>query len=269
MTGLLQDRVAFITGSSRGIGQATAWAMAEAGADVVVHYNRLEEGALATARGVEERGRRALVVQANLEDAEQIDRAFGMIEEAFGHLNIYVANAAATAFKHGLEMKPHHYQRTFSLIVESLLLTIQRAIPLMERDGRPGRILTVSGHGTTFTLPHYSGLGAAKGAVETWTRYWAYELGPKNITVNCLSPGVIDTDSARYYLGDRFFGLEAAARRATPLGRLGHPDDVARAAVLLASEQAGFITGQVIRVDGGISLTSGPFEEIRDDREGD
>jgi enoyl-[acyl-carrier protein] reductase III len=264
MTALLQDRVAFITGSSRGIGQAAAWAMAEAGADVVVHYNRLEEGARATARGVEERGRRALVVQANLEEPEEIARAFVQIEEAFGRLNIYMANAAATAFKPGLEMKPHHYQRTFTLIVESLLLTVQRAVALMEKDDRPGRILTVSGHGTTFTLPNYSGLGSAKGAVETWTRYWAYELGPKNITVNCLSPGVIDTDSARYYLGERFARLEHAARRATPLGRLGTPEDVARAAVLLASDHAGFITGQVIRVDGGISLTSGPFEEIRD-----
>jgi enoyl-[acyl-carrier protein] reductase III len=264
MTGDLRDRVALVTGSSRGIGQAAAWAMAEAGADVIVHYNKFEEGAHATAHGVEDRGRRALIVQANLEDPEQIDRAFIRIDEAFGRLDIYMANAAATAFKPGLEMRPHHYHRTFSLIVESLLLTVQRAVPLMTRGGRPGRIITVSGHGTTFTLPNYGSLGSAKGAVETWTRYWAYELGPMNITVNCLSPGVIDTDSARYYLQDRFPRLEEAATRATPLRRLGRPEDVARAAVMLASDAAGFITGQVLRVDGGISLTSGPFEEIRD-----
>jgi enoyl-[acyl-carrier protein] reductase III len=263
MTDLLHDRIALVTGSSRGIGQAAAWAMADAGADVIVHYHKFEEGALATARGVEERGRRVLIVQANLEDPEQIDRVFSRIGDAFGRLDIYMANAAATAFKPGLEMRPHHYQRTFSLIVESLLLTVQRVVPLMERSGRAGRILTVSGHGTTFTLPNYAGLGSAKGAVETWTRYWAYELGPKNITVNCLSPGVIDTDSARYYLQDRFARLEEAATRATPLRRLGRPEDVAQAAVLLASDAAGFITGQVLRVDGGISLTSGPFEEIQ------
>lgn len=260
-SGLLAGRIALITGSSRGIGRATAWAMADAGADVVVHYNKNEAMALETAKGVKDRGHSALVAQANLENPEDIEGLFQAIKRRFGHLDIFVANAAATAFKPSLDLRPHHFERTFNLIVRSLVLAVQQAVPLMEHSRFGGRIITVSGHGTSFTLPHYAALGSAKGAVETWTRYLAYELGPRGITVNCLSPGVIATDSARFYLGDTFAALDASVSRATPLGRMGQPDDVGGVAVLLASEASRFMTGQVLRIDGGLSLTSGPFEE--------
>ena len=259
--GLLAGRVALITGSSRGIGRATAWAMAEHGADVVVHYHQARELAEETAQGVRARGQRAWVVAANLEEPGDIAALFQTVREAAGGLDIYVANAAATAFKPTVAMRPHHFERTFNLIVRSLMLAVQQAVPLMA--GRPGRIITVSGHGTQFTLANYAALGSAKGAVETWTRYLAYELGPDGITANCISPGVIATDSARYYLGDRYDRLDRAVARDTPLGRMGEPDDVAGAAVWLASDLSRFVTGQVIRVDGGLSLASGPFEDMR------
>jgi enoyl-[acyl-carrier protein] reductase III len=259
--GLLSNRVVLITGSSRGIGRAMAWTMAEAGADIVVHYHKAEELAAETAAGVEARGRRAVTVRANLEEPDDIAALFGTVREAFGGLDVFVANAAATAFKPTLELKPHHFERTFNLIVRSLVLAVQQAVPLME--GRSGRIITVSGHGTPFTLAQYAALGSAKGAVETWTRYLAYELAPRGITANCLSPGVIATDSARYYLGDRFQALDRAVSHHTPLGRMGVPEDVALAAVFLASDLSRFVTGQVLRVDGGLSLTSGPFEDTR------
>jgi enoyl-[acyl-carrier protein] reductase III len=258
---LLEGRRALVTGSSRGIGRAIAWALADAGADVAVHYNKSEDGARETVAGVRARGRRACLVQADLEQPEAITGIFQCLQQEFGALDIFVANAAATAFKDTLAMRPHHFERTYNLIVRSLLLSVQQAVPLME--GRPGRILTVSGHGTPFTLPHYAGLGSAKGAVEVWTRYLAYELGPRGITANCISPGVIDTDSARYYLADRFEPLNQAVSRQTPLGRMGVPEDVAGVAVFLASDLARFVTGQVIRVDGGLSVSSGPFEETR------
>jgi enoyl-[acyl-carrier protein] reductase III len=259
--GLLTDRVALITGSSRGIGRATAWAMADQGADVVVHYHRAREMAEETASGVEARGRRALVVGANLEDPDEIAALFTAVADFRGGLDIFMANAAATAFKPSLDMRPHHFERTYNLIVRSLMLGVQHAVPLME--GRTGRIITVSGHGTQFTLANYAALGSAKGAVEVWTRYLAYELGGRGITANCISPGVIATDSARYYLRDTFDRLDAAVQRDTPLARMGTPEDVAGAAVWLASDLSAFVTGQVIRVDGGLSITSGPFEETR------
>ena len=258
---LLAGRAALVTGSSRGIGRATALALADHGADVVVHCRQARELAEETAAAVRARGRRAWVMSADLEDPEQIAALFAGVREQVGGLDIYVANAAATAFKPTLAMQPHHFERTFNLIVRSLMLAVQEAVPLMK--GRPGRIITVSGHGTRFTLAHYAALGSAKGAVETWTRYLAYELGALGITANCISPGVIDTDSARYYLKDTFDRLDQAVARDTPLGRMGVPDDVAGAAVWLASDLAQFVTGQVIHVDGGLSLASGPFEEIR------
>ncbi len=258
---LLDGRVALVTGSSRGIGRATAWAMADHGADVVVHYHKARDLAEDAAEGVRARGRRAWVVGANLEEPQEIAAVFRTVRDAVGGLDIYVANAAATAFKPSLAMRPHHFERTFNLIVRSLMLAVQEAVPLMA--GRPGRIITVSGLGTQFTLANYAALGSAKGAVETWTRYLAYELGPSGITANCISPGVIATDSARYYLGDTYDRLNQAVARHTPLGRMGEPNDVAGAAVWLASDLSRFVTGQVIRVDGGLSLGSGPFEEIR------
>lgn len=258
---LLAGRVALVTGSSRGIGRATAWALADHGADVVVHCHQARDLAEETAAGVKARGRRAWVMSANLEDPEHIAALFAGVRQQVGALDIYVANAAATAFKPTLAMRPHHFERTFNLIVRSLMLAVQEAVPLME--GRPGRIITVSGHGTQFTLANYAALGSAKGAVETWTRYLAHELGRQGITANCISPGVIDTDSARYYLKEAFGRLDQAVARDTPLGRMGVPDDVAGVAVWLASDLARFVTGQVIRVDGGLSLASGPFEEIR------
>lgn len=258
MNGALEGRVALVTGSSRAIGRAMAWALADAGADVIVHYHKQQAMAEETAREVEARGRRALVVQANLESPDEIGHLAQTLGDAPGHLDILVANAAATAFKPSLDLKPHHFERTFNLIVRSLVLLVQHAVPLMA--GRSGRIITVSGHGTDFTLPNYAALGSAKGAVETWTRYLAYELGPQGITANCLSPGVIDTDSARYYLGPEFSVLNQKVSSMTPLRRMGRPDDVAGAAVWLASDSAAFVTGQVIRVDGGLSLVSGSFE---------
>jgi len=259
--GLLSGRVALVTGSSRGIGRATAWALADHGSDVFVHYHRARELAEETAAGIEARGQRAWVVGANLEDPAEIASLFQEVKAKAGGLDIYCANAAATAFKPTLAMQPHHFERTYNLIVRSLMLAVQHAVALM--TGRPGRIITVSGHGTQFTLANYAALGSAKGAVEVWTRYLAYELGSQGITANCISPGVIATDSARYYLGDSYDRLEAAVRRDTPLGRIGVPEDVAGAVVWLASDLARFVTGQVIRVDGGLSLTSGPFEALR------
>ncbi|MBX5467321.1 MAG: SDR family oxidoreductase [Firmicutes bacterium] len=266
MRGLLADRVALVTGSARGIGRATALAMAEAGADVVVHYRRHRAEAEAVADTIRSRGRQALLVEADLEQESEVHRLFNRVQDAFGHLDILVANAAATAFRPLAELKPHHLERTYRLVVFSLVWAVQRAAPLME--GRQGRIITVSGHGSHFTLPLYATIGSAKSAVESLTRYLAYELGPRRITCNCIAPGVVDTDSARYYTAERWPSFAEAVARHTPLGRVATPEDVARVAVFLASDLAGFVTGQVIAVDGGLTLTSAPFEALPPPRPG-
>lgn len=256
---LLEGKRALITGSSRGIGRAAALAMAREGADVVIHYRRQEEQAALVAEEVRKLGRQCLVVKAELEDPEEVRQLFGVIEDAWGGLDVFMANAAATTFKSIQELKPHHLDRTYRLVVDNLVLATQLAVPLMA--GRQGRIITISGHGVPFTLPGYANIGSAKAAVEALTRYLAYELGPQGITCNAIAPGVIMTDSASFYVRDRLETFSASCIRATPLGRLGTAEDVAEVAVFLASAMSRFITGQVIRVDGGLTLTSGPFED--------
>lgn len=256
--GLLAGRKVLVTGSSRGIGRATALAMARQGADVAVHYHRQSDLAGEVAAEIRRLGREAIAVPANLESPEDVDRMFDAIESTWGVLDVYVANAAATAFKPLLEMKPHHIDRTYRLLIQSLLQAAQRAVPLMQ--GRPGRILAVSGHGVRFTLPLYGSIGSAKGAEESLIRYLASELGPYQITCNSVAPGVVDTDSARFYKGEAYGEFENAVSAQTPLGRLATPEDIADVLVFLASDLARFITGQVVCVDGGLTLTSGPFE---------
>ncbi len=257
---LLEGRKALVTGSSRGIGRATALAFAREGADVVVHYRRQQERAEAVAREVRSLGRQALVVQAELESPEEVGRLFDEVGETWGGLDIFMANAAASAFKPVMELKPHHLERTYRLLVDNFILSVQRAVPLME--GRDGRIITISGHGVHYTLPRYGNIASAKAAVESLTRYLAAELGSRAITVNAIAPGVIGTESEQFYMGDKLEAFDRACMEATPLGRVGTPEEVADVAVFLASKLARFVTGQVIVADGGLTLTSGPFQQI-------
>lgn len=257
---LLEGKKALVTGSSRGIGRASAIAFAKAGADVAIHYRRQRDQAEEVAEEVRRLGRQALVFQAELESVDEVGNLFDQIGEAWGGLDIFMANAAASAFKPVLELKPHHLERTYRLLVDNFILSVQRAVPLME--GREGRIITISGHGVHYTLPRYGNIASAKGAVESLTRYLAAELGRRRITVNAIAPGVIGTESEQFYMGDKLEAFDRACVRATPLGRVGEPEDIADVAVFLASALARFITGQVIVADGGLTLTSGPFQEI-------
>lgn len=257
---LLEGKKALVTGSSRGIGRAAAIAFAREGADVAVHYRRTRDQAERVAEEIRAMGRTALVFQAELEDPQAIGALFDSIGEAWGGLDIFMANAAASAFKPVLELKPHHLERTYRLLVDNFILSVQHAVPLME--GRAGRIITVSGHGVHYTLPRYGNIASAKAAVESLTRYLAAELGERQITVNAIAPGVIGTESEQFYMGDKLEEFDEACVRATPLGRVGDPEEVADVAVFLASRLARFVTGQVVGVDGGLTLTSGPFQQI-------
>ena len=264
--GAFTGKIALVTGASRGIGRATTLLLARGGADVLVHYHRNRAMAEETARTIGEWGRRAVVVGANLEAPDEIGHLFDQVADRFGALDIFVANHAATAFKPTLEVKPNHIQRTFDLIVRALVLCVQRAVPLMR--GRQGAIVTLGGQGIVQCLPNYALLAAAKGAVETWTRYLAYELAPLDITANCVSPGVIATDSARFYGGDRFAEFDQLVSSFTPRGRMGTPEEVASVIAFLCSPAARFVQGQTIAVDGGLGLIAAPFEAFRRRGEG-
>lgn len=257
---LLAGKKALVTGSSRGIGRAAALAFAREGADVAVHYRRQQDQAELVAAAVRALGREAIVVQAELESPDEVRRLFDEIAQHWHGLDIFMANAAASAFKPVSELKAHHLERTYQLLVHNFVLAVQQAVPLMQ--GRSGRIITMTGHGVHYTLPRYGNIASAKGAVETLTRYLAAELGEQQITVNAIAPGVIGTESEQFYMGAKLAEFDAACSAATPLGRVGTAEDVADAAVFLASDLARFVTGQTIVVDGGLTLTSGPFQQV-------
>ena len=252
----LHGQVAVVTGSSRGIGRAVALGLAEAGASVAVNYRRSEEAARQVAREIEARGVKALVVRADLEHEEEIQKMFLAVRETFGGLDILVANAAATAFKPLLEVKPHHIDRTFRITVHGFLSCVREAVGLME--GRRGRIVALSGIDARQVMPGHGVLAAAKAAMEALVRYLACELAERGISVNGVCPGVVETDSARVYAGERWGSLIAPVIDATPWKRLGTPEDIAPVVAFLCSPRAAWITGQTLVVDGGLSLTS-PF----------
>lgn len=252
----LSGKWALVTGASRGIGAASAIALAARGADVAVHYHQSRAAAEEIVAQVQALGRRAALLQADLSQPQEITAMVGAFRQVGQQLDVLVLAAAATAFKRVEEIRPHHLAKTYNLVVGSMVQLVQESLPLI---GPGGRVIAISGQGTDFTLPGYALLGSAKGAMEVLIRYLARELGGRQITANCVSPGVIDTDSARFYAKDTYPEFVARVSSATAVGRIGTPADVAAAVCFLASPEAAYVTGQVLVVDGGLGLSSAPF----------
>ena len=252
-----EGQVALVTGSSRGIGKSIALQLARDGADVVVHYRRQSAAAQAVADAIAALGRRALATQADLGEEADVRRLFDRIREVFGRLDIFVANAAATAFKPLLEMQKHHLDKTFQITLTSFVLAVQLAASLM-RDGQ-GAIVTVSGIDARRYIPLHGALAAAKGALEVLTTYFACELAARGIRVNGVNPGFVNTDSAHAFGEDVYRLLERNIIAYTPKQRVGAPEDIAHVVAFLCSREAAWICGQTLVVDGGLSLTS-PFD---------
>lgn len=250
-------KVALVTGSSRGIGRAIALRLAQEGADVVVNYRRQIAAAEATAAAITGLGRQALVVQADISQASAVRQMFARIHETFGYLDIFVANAAATAFKPLMELQEHHLEKTFAITLKAFVLAAQLAANLMH--GRAGKIVTVSGIDARRYIPLHGALAAAKGALEVLTTYLACELAGRGITVNGVNPGFVDTDSAHVFGEEIYRLLERNIVTYTPQKRVGMPDDIAKVVAFLCSDDAAWICGQTLMVDGGLGLTS-PFD---------
>jgi enoyl-[acyl-carrier protein] reductase III len=255
-------RIALITGATRGIGRAIALRLARDGADCAITYRTRPEQAADVVAEIEALGRRAVAVPLALEEPAQVPGAVAKAAETFGRVDIFVASAAATAFKPMLEQKPHNIEKTFAISVESFVAAVQGVAPLM-KDG--GRIVVVSGIDSHQAMTGHGVLGAAKAAVESLVRSLALELGPRGITANAVSPGLLDTDSSRLYitkgLGVPWDDAVARITAATPVRRLGTVDDVASLVAYLASPDASFLTGQTILLDGGLTITS-PFQRL-------
>ncbi|MGA2491120.1 MAG: enoyl-[acyl-carrier-protein] reductase FabL [Anaerolineales bacterium] len=246
-------KTALVTGSGRGIGRAIALYFARNGADVTVNFFRNRAPAEETAAEIERLGQRALLVKADVGDLDDLKRLFDETGQAFGGLDIFVHNAASGYNHPTLEQKPKGWDWTMNINARSLLFAAQHAVPLMEKRGG-GSIVSISSPGSSRVLPDYVVVGASKAALESLTRYLAVELSPRNIIVNAISPGIVETGALRHFDSLRDAGLIQKAIAATPAGRLVTPDDVAGVVGFLCTPAACMIRGQVIVVDGGYTL---------------
>ena len=262
----LRGRVAVVTGGSRGIGRAIARRLAEDGADCAVTYRREAAEARGLVEEIKTLGRRAHAFALDLGDPGSVADVVGGIGEQLGRVDILVASAAATAFRPIAEQKQHNVDRTFAISVDAFIALVQAVVPLM-RVGH-GRIVAISGIDSTQAMTGHGVLGAAKAAMESLVRTLALELGPRGITVNGISPGFIETDSSRLYmksLGRDWDDAVAAITAMTPVRRAGTVDDVAALVAYLVSDVAGFLTGQTVVLDGGLTIVS-PLSRLVDEK---
>ena len=245
----MTQKVALVTGSSRGIGKATAIRLAKEGYDIVINYARSKTKALETAAEIEALGRKALVVKANVGDVEKINYLFAEIKKEFGRLDVFVNNAASGVQRPLMELEESHWDWTMNINSKALLFCAQEAAKLMDQGGK---IVSISSLGSIRYLENYTVVGVSKAALEALTRYLAVELAGKNIIVNAVSGGVVDTEALKHFPNRE--ELLAEAGQKTPAGRMVEIDDMVNAIMFLLSDGSSMIRGQTIIVDGGVSL---------------
>jgi|SRR5580698_8308259 enoyl-[acyl-carrier protein] reductase III len=248
-----KDKVALITGGTRGLGRAIALTLARDGATIALNYRRDEDSANRTLAEIRALAPRSILLKADMEEDAQVRALVEGAGKALGRIDILVVNAAATAFKPLLAVKPHNLTRTFNLSVGGFVAAVQETSKFM---GNGGRILMISGVDSMRYLPRHGVLGAAKAAMEAMVRDFAFELGPRGITVNGVNFGMIDSDSSRIYFGDDFERVLRVTAARTALKRLPELDEIAAVVALLCTPQAGYLTAQTIMVDGGLTLSS-------------
>ena len=244
----LQGKVAIVTGASKGIGAAIAKQLAAEGAAVVVNYASSKPGAEQVVAEITRNGGRAVTIQANVAKPAEIERLFADAEKAFGRLDILVNNAGVYEFAPLEQFTEGHFYKHFDLNVLGLLLASQEALKHFGPAG--GSIVNISSIASTLAPPNASVYSATKAAVDAVTKSLAKELGPRKIRVNAVNPGMVVTEglhTAGLVESDTRKQVEAA----TPLGRIGKPEDVATAVAFFASPDAAWITGETMLIAGG------------------
>jgi len=243
----LNGKIAIVTGGTRGLGRAISLGLARMGATVAMNYRRDEASAAQTLAEVRAIAPRSMLIKADLEDESQVRAMVTRAASELGGLDILV--------KPLLETKPHILARTFAVSVNGFVAAVQEASRVM---GEGGRVLMISGIDSIRNLPGHAALGAAKAAMESMVRDFAFELGPRGITVNGLNVGYIDTDSARFYANYLGYSYEDFQRRCaerSALKRLPTLDEIAAVACLICLPAASYLTAQTIMVDGGFTLS--------------
>jgi 3-oxoacyl-[acyl-carrier protein] reductase len=243
----LSGKIALVTGSSRGIGRAIALRLSRDGAAVAINYISDANSAEATAAEIQAAGSAAVALQADVSKPEDIQKLFDQTIEQFGQLDVLVNNAGIRISKNIVDIDEAEYDRLFAINVKGTFFACQQAA---RRLTEGGRIINISSAVTRMMLPGYSIYAASKGAVDQITRVLAKELGPRNITVNAIAPGPVDTELFRDGKSEEL--IQQMAQMAA-LGRIGEVQDIADAVAFLAGDDARWITGQSIHVNGGFA----------------
>lgn len=238
----LEGKTALVTGSSRGIGRAIAERLAANGAAVVINYTGSRQRAQESVKVVVAKGGKAVAIQADVSKPAEVQRLFNEAEKALGPLDIVVANAGVYLSKPLIESTEDDYDHVFNINTKGVYFTLQEAARRV-RNG--GRIIVISTGGTKLTFPNNSLYLGSKGAVEEFARSLSRELGPRNVTVNILSPGFTDTDM----LPEQYRAFGASL---SPFNRVGTPEEVADVSAFLASDAARWVTGQNVQAGGGV-----------------
>ena len=244
----LSGKVAVVTGASKGIGAAIAKHLAAEGAAVVVNYSASKDGADRVVKEVTASGGRAIAVKANLSRKTEIDQLFAETKKAFGQIDILVNNAGIYEFSPVEQITEEHYHKQFDLNVLGLALATQAAVKQFNPAG--GSVINISSVVSTMGVPGAAIYSGTKGAVDAITRSLAKELGPRGIRVNAINPGMVETDGL-HATGIAGSDMRKQVEAQTPLGRIGQPEDIAKAALFFASQDSSWITGQTLTISGG------------------
>ncbi len=245
----LKGKVAVVTGASKGIGAGIAKSLAEAGAAVVVNYAASREGADKVVADITAKGGKAVAVQGDVSKLADVQRLFAETKQAFGRLDVLVNNAGIYKFVPLEGITEQEYRRQFDVNVLGTILATQEAAKLFGPEG--GSVINLSSVASEYGIPGATVYAATKGAVDTITLVLAKELAPRKIRVNTIAPGGVETEGT-HTIGIIGSDMETQMIAQTPLGRLGQPDDVARVALFLASDQSGWVTGERLTVSGGM-----------------
>lgn len=248
MGGKLKGKVAIVTGASKGIGAEIALELAREGASVVVNYATSKQGANKIVSEITGKGGKAIAVQANMASQPDIKKLFSETKKHFGKLDILINNAGVYEVAPLEKITAEHFHKMFNLNVLGLILAIQESVKYFGKDG--GSIVNISSLASSSAPPNFSVYSATKASVDAITRSLSKELGQHKIRVNSINPGMVETEGLKAS-GITESDMRSVMLKLTPLGRIGQPNDIAPAAVFLASSDSGWMTGETLYISGG------------------